>query len=142
MVSSKWKIVSSRFFEQTNFEQMIMTQMDIAVYLNLLAINHWAFWQLIFLNRIFNQIFNQFFNLYVFPKSLIWFSVNMKYFNYRIWNSFPIRLIPGFSIYDKILTLNFDFDLYADQLIREYIRYFTYPYIKLFKMFSFLLNNF
>ncbi len=25
MVSSKWKIVSSRFFEQTNFEQMIMT---------------------------------------------------------------------------------------------------------------------
>ena len=27
MVSSKWKIVSSRFFEQTNFEQMIMTQL-------------------------------------------------------------------------------------------------------------------
>ena len=33
-----------------------------------------------------------------------------------------LRLIRGFPILDKILTINCNFDLYADRLIREYIR--------------------
>jgi hypothetical protein len=31
MVSSKWKIVSTSFFEQTNFEQLILSQQKILI---------------------------------------------------------------------------------------------------------------
>jgi hypothetical protein len=40
----------------------------------------------------------------------------------NIDSELELRLIGGFPILDKILTINCNFDLYADRLIREYIR--------------------
>jgi hypothetical protein len=41
----------------------------------------------------------------------------------NIDSELELRLVLGFPILDKILAINCNFDLYADRLIREYIRY-------------------